>query len=201
MADDKNKKNGNIDADPTRGHMPEGFTEQDLEVTGGLDPLAPAKISFENKSPVFGVLIGAEDMPPRPSLDPVKRKAGIKEDWVSFVVLLTAPTKGQVGKDGPVQDVPAGKIVRIPETGNLTNNRDLLRCAYDKDNVYLARFTVLGQRQVNDMPTPMWDYEVKIAKSKPVSRSKSAAYSLAGINRNAPALGQGDAPRSAEVPL
>jgi len=146
-------------------YLPEGWSEKDFKTIGGFRMMVTPQVSYENRAPVFGVIMGIQVMPPRESLN----KKGEKEDWACVLVELRAPTIATKSGTRDNTEVPIGTDILIPMNGSLNNNHDLIKAAQDPAHVYIGLFTVTGQVDTG-MPTPMWEYEVKVAMSKPLKR-------------------------------
>lgn len=139
--------------------MPQGMDEKELVELGGLNPICAAEITSQG-SPVAGWLIAELEMPPRLSIEPTKRKAGVKEPWSAFLILLTAGTKGGIGDE--IVDVPAGKKVLVPVGGNLGNNDELRLAAADVKKCYWVFLNCTGAIPMSDGRNDMWNYEVSL---------------------------------------
>ena len=152
----------------------DGFSDSDFEAIGGLAPIYAPKMAFENNfPPLIGYAVRTQFLP--------EVQMG-KEVFIPkmLMICVQVPTKGVTGKrrDGQeIVDVKKGDFVLVPVTGNLETNERLLAAADHPDTVSVVRMRVKGQRQVNDMPSPMWDWDVQIAPNKRLNR-RGTEYQL-----------------------
>ena len=168
MAKDKDtttKSPINFDA-----YLPAGYDKSGLKEVGGLRPIVPAELQYDQGVVVAGHIVALHDMPERPAIN---SKNGEKEPWQAILIHLTAPTKAQLGED--IKDVKAGDYVYIPVNGNLRNNADLLNAAVDKDRVHFGIFAVTEQVPMGKGKNDMWSYKVMI-HDKTIARD--GAYAL-----------------------
>jgi len=154
----------------------QGISLDDFEEIGGFAPIISAKDLLESGATVFGYLVGMHAMPPRLSINPADRKAGVKEDWDTIYLCLAAPAEAKSGDD--VVTVKSGEFVRIPVTGNLRSNEALTAAATHPDLSFLASFRVKGKRQIEVGQSEMYEYVVSIVKNKPVERSSKRGFAL-----------------------
>jgi hypothetical protein len=149
--------------------LPQGFTLDDFVVVGGLRPIVTPELNQEQ--PFAAKIVALLQMPPR--------EDGSK--WSAILAFLMSPAKAQAGDETVA--IEAGKEVLIPVGGNLGNNADLLNAASSAENVYTGIFSVTGTLDTGK-PSPMWVYEVRIAKNKPEKRTGQFAL----YNKPAPEL-------------
>ena len=135
--------------------LPPGFTLDDFVVVGGLRPIITPELNQEQ--PFAAKIVALLDMPPR--------EDGSK--WRAILGYLVSPAKARAGDE--TVTVEPGKEVLIPVGGNLGNNADLLNAAVSTDSVYTGIFAVTGTIDTGK-PSPMWVYEVRIAKTKAEKR-------------------------------
>lgn len=143
--------------------LPEGFDVKGFEKTGGLAPIYSPKEAHENGfEPLIGYAVRTQLLPPI--------QQG-KETFIPEMIMVRAirPTKAVTGKrrDGQeIVDVNVGDYVMVPITGNIGTNERLLAACDDPNEVSLVGFRVTGTRQVNDMPSPMWVWEMMVHQKK-----------------------------------
>jgi hypothetical protein len=170
------KKNGTKDFDISK-FLPEGFSNEEFVTIGGLRPIVTPAIQFEKQSIVVGLLLGWVPMPPRPSDG---------SEWDAILVKLTGPTLALAAGEETIE-AKAGETVLIPVGGNLGNNHELYAASCDPKNVHLAIFAVTGQIKVNNQPSKMWSYDVKLhRKSIPRTHETALVKSLkptSGVER------------------
>lgn len=139
-----------------KAFMPEGMSEDDLSVVGGLRPICQPEEMMG--APVGGWIIGILDMPPRKD----------KSEWRALLVETTGACRAKVGEE--VQTIDAGEEVLIPLNGNLKNNPDLLNAAASDTHVFWGFLQCVGQVELGK-PSPMWDFDVKLNKKSPKPRT------------------------------
>jgi len=142
-----------------RQFMPEGLDAKDFEKTGGLAPIYAPKAAHEgNFPPLVGYMIRTQLLP--------EVQQG-KQVFIPEMILVEAlaPTKAVIGnrREGQEEvDVKPGDLVVVPITGNLQVNEVLLAAADDPKEVHVCGLRVAGTRQVNDMPSPMWVWDMML---------------------------------------
>jgi hypothetical protein len=145
----------------------EGFDAKDFEKIGGLAPIYAPEAAFAgNFPPLVGFPVRTQFLP--------EVKQG-KEIFIPKMIMfhVMVPTKGVTGKrrDGQtIVDLKKGDYCLVPVTGNLETNERLLAAADDPESVSFVGMRVAGQRQVNDMPSPMWDWDVQLNTAKRLPR-------------------------------
>lgn len=153
--------------------LPAGLSADELTLTGGLTPTYSPKEAFENRyAPVGGWIDRLQ------KLAPVKQGGGkVYEPLVLLVRDISRPTKGVLGPktDRKVVDVPAGKDILIPITGNISTNRELIQAMADTEHVYFAIFQVVGQMPVDSGPSDMWVWKIML---HPQKKARTGVYSL-----------------------
>lgn len=157
--------------------LPAGFTLDDFEVVGGLRPIVTPELNSEQ--PFAAKIVALLEMPPR--------EDGSK--WRAILAHLVSPAKASAGEE--TVTIEAGKEVLIPVGGNLGNNPDLLNAAVSPDSVFTGLFAVTGQLDTGK-PSPMWVYEVRIAKSKPEKRIGQFALYNKPVNQMGAGATPGD---------
>jgi len=162
-----------------RAFLPEGFSESDFDVIGGLRPICQPETMM--KYPVCGYVVALLDMPQRKD----------KSDWRALLIHLTGATKAKAGED--IVEVAAGEEVLVPINGNLKNNPDLLNAACDPRNVYIAWLQCVGQLDVGKA-SDMWNFEVKLSRKSIQRQGRYALqqHNQVGVVKDIPQLGKGD---------
>jgi hypothetical protein len=162
--------------------VPADVNVADATAIGGLTPIYAPDVAFKNGwDPVVGYPVRTQFLP-----EQVQGSKTFNPWMIHFV--LHNPNKGVVGKrrDGRTEvDVGEGESLFVPLSGNLSNNDMLLLLANDPKNVSLIGLRIKGQKQVNDQPSPMWEYEV-IDFHKTLPRSDRQAMILQMPDDNAP---------------
>lgn len=166
-----------------KAFLPEGFSEKDFDIVGGLRPICSPESMLDPDSPVVGWVVALLDMP--------NREDG--SEWRALLVELTGNATAKVGDDIVV--IPAGKEVLIPVSGALKNNPELLNAAFDATRVFLGIFRIIGQVDTGK-PSKMWEYEVALHKKTiaRVGKYTLQQHNAVGVveTRTAAQLNKGD---------
>lgn len=147
-----------------KAFLPEGFSEDDFDIVGGLRPICQPESMMQY--PVAGFVVALLEMPQRKD----------KSDWRALLIHLTAATKAKAGED--IVEIEAGEEVLVPVNGNLKNNPDLLNAACDPNNVYVAMLVCTGAIDVGKQ-SDMWNFEVKLSRKAIKRQGRYALHNRA----------------------
>jgi hypothetical protein len=179
-------------------YLPAGIKSDDGRNIGGFTPIYSPEDAWADgdKASQFPIVAGwlcyFEILP--------EKKRG-KETFIPKMikVIVEAATKGMSGTGDAklAVDVPKGKAVMIPLTGNLLYNQELLDAVADEKNVHFATFRLIGQVDTG-MPSPMWHWEVRLYDKATKIRSSDYALPAAG-SRIDRVLSEGKVPPGAQI--
>ena len=185
MADNKKKSEPlagaalSSDDEDLLQYLPEGMDLKDLHKTGGLTPTYSPKHALDGAFPrVAGYIDRIMVLP--------TMAQGKDDEFTPVMILLrelVKPTKATVGRDDDRQvvDVEAGKDILIPLTGNLKNNKELINALADQSKVYFCVAKVVGQQKVNNQPSKMWVWDLRIC-DKSQAKPREGIYALPAAN-------------------
>lgn len=146
--------------------LPEGVTIEDFEkAQGERYPIINVEAVFAHKIPVYGLILGVQDMPLKEGDEP----------WSCVVMLLKAPSLSK-NDDGEIVKVEAERRALLRVSGGLKgfkNFEAISRAASDPENVYAMIVHCLGKTEITKEKKTfdMWDFDVRILWSKPIKRT------------------------------
>jgi hypothetical protein len=150
------------------GFLPEGYSADQLQQIGGLTPIFMPEMAYEEGAVCVGFVKWIEELPP------VTRGRGSNEEvYVPYLlrIQVTRDTPAVIGPKNAreIVTVPKGEDVLVPLSTGLLMNKKLLEAAHDLEFCFFVAMRVKGQIPT-DQPSPLWDWDVRIDRTKPLKR-------------------------------
>lgn len=149
-----------LDRDAWKKDLPEGFSDADFKKVGALTPIYSSEYAFANKlPPAVGWIVRLEMV----QIDKTKEE----EPRPFLRVELLSDNIGILGakRDQKAVHIKKGEDILVPVSGAIKNIEQIKIACVDPMNIYLAKFEVVGQEQVNDKPSAMWVIDTQLNKN------------------------------------